>query len=106
MSAVAGKGGVKGKRDVACTGLPVSWMPVKFPEYYSVHRSPPRDTEGLSGKIDLGVCSHRPGLNRSRKRTEKGEENKKGLFSVVSLHRPAKAGGSPKTRESQRTPQS
>lgn len=42
--------GMKGKRDVACTGLPVSWMPVKFPEYYSVRRSPLREA-GASGLV-------------------------------------------------------
>lgn len=50
ISARARGSGMKGKRDDACTGLPVSWMPVKFPEYYSVHRSPLRDA-GASGLV-------------------------------------------------------
>lgn len=97
---VAERGGVKGKRDVACTGLPVSWMPVKFPEYYSVHRSPPRDTEGLSGGGGGSTqgCVHRhPGLNRPRKWIEKGEGSKKGSLPVVLLRRPGKSSGSPKS---------
>lgn len=49
--------GMKEKRDVACTRLPVSWMPVKFPEYYSVRSSPPRDAKA-SG---LAVREDRPG---------------------------------------------
>jgi hypothetical protein len=48
---------MKEERDVACTRLPVSWMPVKFPEYYSVRRSPPRDARA-SGLV---VREDRPG---------------------------------------------
>lgn len=49
-------GGMTGERDdVACTGLPVSWMPVKFPEYYTASKPP-------EGRRGFGVVREdRPG---------------------------------------------
>jgi len=50
----------------------VSWMPVKFPEYYSVYRGPPRDADALGlivpARSTQGCTRHRPDRNRPGKR--------------------------------------
>jgi len=82
-----GEGG--GEREEGCClrRAAVSWMPVKFPEYYSVYRGPPRDADALGLIVPARStqgCT-RPDRNRPGKRAGKVRRTRRAFHRRPSL---------------------
>jgi len=88
-SRAGGGGGGGGEREEGCClrRAAVSWMPVKFPEYYSVYRGPPRDADALGLIVPARStqgCT-RPDRNRPGKRVGKVRRTRRAFHRRPSL---------------------